>query len=300
MLIIGNSGGGLYSSINDLSAVMLTILNKSPYTYAGGDDALTRERLKPKAHTTVLEYSTGAPWEIYRTSNLTYPYPHTVDLYCKDGGAFGYTSRLCIIDQYGVGFVVLVAGDTSALGPIAEATVSKLLPSVELAAREEATAKYVGVYESTTQDDIPSIANFTIDDGPGLRLNSLTRNGSDILAGIKAIWDSQPVSFGELSLDFRLYPAEVARPAGLGMGAIVREDWTLALETVSPEKNESGWPSSGAFSKPCTTFQTFGLLQYGGQAIDRFVFRLNITTREVIGLEIPFLRANLELAEEDV
>ncbi|EPS39734.1 hypothetical protein H072_6481 [Dactylellina haptotyla CBS 200.50] len=287
--------GGLYSSLNDLSAVALSILQKTLLP-----PSLVRKWLKSTSTTPNLSYSVGLPWEIYRTTNLTPEYPHTIDIYAKDGGAYGYVTRFGLIEQYGVGFIVLTAGDTEALYPIVEAAVSGLIAAVEEATRTEAL-KYTGVF-SNGDNGAPVVANFSIDHGPGLKLNLLQRNGSDILEAIGIIWSSQPVSLGNLSPDFRLYPAEISRNEGLGQGAVVKEDWRLALEVTVPTGYDKGsqLPNNGAFTKPCPGWQTYDLLYYGGQPIDRVVFWLNVTTREVIGLEVPFLKSGvMKLDTED-
>ncbi|KAF3279071.1 hypothetical protein TWF970_004180 [Orbilia oligospora] len=287
-------GGGLYSSINDLSALALSILKKSLLP-----PSILRKWLKPTSSTPNLQYSVGLPWEIYRTTNLTPAHPHTIDIYTKDGGAYGYVSRIGIIDQYGVGFVVLAAGDTEALYPIAEATVAMLIPTVEEAARNEAT-KYTGLFGGNEGNE-GVLANFTIDNGPGVKLESLVRNGSDILEAIAIIWESQKVSLGPLSKDFRIYPMEVSTSQEHSNHRIIKEDWRIAMEVTGEigSDKKSELPSAGAFAKGCNTWQTYDLLQYGGQPIDRIVFWLNGTTREVVGVEVPFLRSGVLKQLED-
>ncbi|KAK6507984.1 hypothetical protein TWF481_006404 [Arthrobotrys musiformis] len=267
--------GGLYSCINDLSVLALSVLNKSllpPPTL--------RKWLKPTSSTPNLQYSIGLPWEIYRTTNLTPAHPHTVDIYAKDGGAYGYVSRIGIIDQYGVGFVVLTAGDTEAMYPIAEATVATLMPAVEEATRSEAE-KYTGVFGGS-EGIHGVVANFTIDSGPGIKLGSLVRNGSDILEG---------------SIQWK-YPHIMA-----GNKKIIKEDWRIAMEITGSigSDNKSQLPSAGAFSKGCNTWQTYDLLYYGGQPMDRIVFWLNGTTKGVVGVEVPFLRSGvLKILDDEV
>ncbi|KAK6337188.1 hypothetical protein TWF718_009971 [Orbilia javanica] len=282
------AAGGLYSSLNDLSTLALSILNKSLLP-----PSALRKWLKPTSSTSNLQYSVGLPWEIYRTTNLTPRHPHTVDIYAKDGGAYGYVSRIGIIDQYGVAFVVLTAGDTEAMYPIAEATVSMLIPAVEEAARDEGI-KYTGFFTGMEGDEGVSL-NFTIDSGPGVKLGSMVRNGSDILEAIEKIWEAQPVSLGPLSRDFRIYPMEVSTSQGVGKNKIIKEDWRIAMELTGGigSDRKSELPSSGAFSKGCNTWQTYDLLHYGGKPIDRIVFWVNGTTKEILGVEVPFLRSGV-------
>ena len=50
-----------------------------------------------------------------------------------------------------------------------------------------------------------------IDNGLGLRLKELTRNGSDIIEAIKTLWDSQSIKLGNLTDELRLYPTDVVK-----------------------------------------------------------------------------------------
>ena len=127
-------GGGLYSSLNDISALVHSILRKE----ALSTEAEVRNWLKPRSFTSSPYSLVGRPWEIFRTANLTPEHPHTIDIYGKNGGANGYISQMVVVDQYGVGIVVLNAGSYSSASILYEAMLSTFLPAVEEEARAQA------------------------------------------------------------------------------------------------------------------------------------------------------------------
>ncbi|OBT65702.1 hypothetical protein VE03_03283 [Pseudogymnoascus sp. 23342-1-I1] len=215
---------------------------------------------------------------IYRSNALIPDHPHTVDIYSKRGSAMGYEAYMGIIDQYGLGFTILTAGGFSeAATNLADTLLTIFLPAVEEAARSEAQ-KYVGSF--TSSKEYESTIRTTIDNGPGLVLSNLTRNGSDIIGAIRGLWASQPVPFGGLSETLRLYPADVSRSVRVtecvdgkeNTKLQVEEEWRLQYDIVSGNGPLGKLPSIYVVAGACGTFQTPGLLMYGGEALDRIVF----------------------------
>lgn len=249
--------------------------------------------LKPLSTTPQYNTLVGMPWEIYRSASLTPKHPHTIDLYSKRGSAVAYEAYMGLIPQYGLGFTVLTAGGgAEAATAIADAVLSTFLPAVEAATRSDAHA-YLGRYSSNQPAEAAADASMTItmDDGPGLVLASLSRNGSDILAALRALWASQPVPLGGLAQTLRLYPADVAHPAADGAGhasARTAEEWRLQYDIVSGNGlPPSGLPSAAVVAGACGTWQTPGMLVYGGQAVDRVVFERE--GGQVVGVRVPAL-----------
>jgi len=123
-----------------------------------------------------------------------------------------------IIEQYGLGFVVLTAGSQGVEAQIAlqGALLKVLMPAVEEATRAEAQI-YTGTYStgngsiSSTGLDIGGSMKIEIDNRLGLRLKELTRNGSDIIEAIKTLWDSQSIKLGNRTDELRLYPTDVVK-----------------------------------------------------------------------------------------
>lgn len=150
--------------------------------------------------TSNLNTLVGLPWEIYRAQNLTPAHPHTIDLYTKSGAAVGYAAVLGVIEEYGLGFAITTAGakGVEAQFALEGALLKVLTPVVEEVTRLEAS-KYVGNYTSSDEDQVEASLKFVIDDGPGLRLMELTRNGSNMIDVIKALWATNPVNMGNLT-----------------------------------------------------------------------------------------------------
>ena len=155
--------GGIYSTVNDLSAPGRSILSYtllSPNTTWGW--------MKLTTHTSSLTGSVG-PWEIDR---LVLPQPdnRVTDIYAKSGSLGLCTFILALLPDYGVSFVTLAAGQGShaALdGLIADI----FLPEFETIARKEANSVYAGTY--TASNGLGSNITLTTDPSkPGLGVSS--------------------------------------------------------------------------------------------------------------------------------
>lgn len=291
----------MVSTTNDLSRLTQSILKHTIFR----SEAEVRRWLKPNSDTTAPGTSVGSPWEIFRTSTLV---PGQVtDVYTKGGGVYGYGSLLSVVDQYGVGFVVLKAGSPNAEYLIFDSVLSTLLPAIEEETRAQAQ-KYVGNFTSTGNQTATQ-ATFSIDSGPGIRLDSLYRGGQDIIAGIHEIWPYTALSVGgTLSSEvMRLYPTGTWQEAIINLPktekplTVILEDWRISFNVVR-EFSKSDLPRSG-FMRPeelCLSWQSVDWIYYGQEPIDRLVFILDKDTRDVVGLEIPFLRSNLTKAASNM
>ncbi|KAJ5602730.1 hypothetical protein N7537_005686 [Penicillium hordei] len=291
-------GGGLYSSLRDLSTLAARILDYSIFPSPG----MTHQWLKPQSMTASTNNLVGRPWEIQRTENLVPRNPHTVDIYSKSGGAPGYISQLSLVDQYGVGFVVLTAGplEDATASILNDALITSLIPAIDQEGHRQAR-KYTGNFSvpvssgvNSTQKEMPVELNLIMDSGTGLKIYSLTRNGSDILGGIQELWATMIPETGILGSDFRIYPAEVEVKVE-GEDGVFLEDWRINFDVV-PHDNAaiSDLPGQGKLSsKVCTSWQVAAWLYYGGEALDRVVFKVNRTSGEVLGIDVPFLRSGI-------
>ena len=291
------SGGGLYSSINDLTRLANATLDKS----ALSSPALVRKWLKPTSMTSSPFALTGGPWEIQRTTTLTPAHPHTINLYAKGGGAHGYVSQMSIVDQYGVGFLVLTAGPSLPANVLNQALIASLLPAIEEEARVQA-GKYTGTFTSAGDEtETPVSITLGMDDRTGLTLDEITRNGSSILDAIPMLWSQLLPMMNPLNPAFRIYPAELEFPVpddedGNGNGIpLIREDWRINLDTLPSENAaNSDLPGQGSLlGGACWSWQLSNWLEHGGRAMDRVVFVLEEESREVVGVELPFLRSGM-------
>jgi hypothetical protein len=72
--------------------------------------AKTRKWMKPVSATSSISTFIGAPWEIYRSNNLTED-SQIIELYTKAGDLFTYHSSIALILDYDLVLVTLVAGN---------------------------------------------------------------------------------------------------------------------------------------------------------------------------------------------
>ena len=285
-----SSGGGLYSSLRDLATLAARTLD---FSILHSPDKV-RQWLKPQSMTSSVLNTVGRPWEIQRADNLVPENPHTVDIYAKSGGAMGYVSQISLVDQYGVGFVVLTAGpaEVPVESILNDAVISSLIPAIDQETRQQAQM-YTGNFTRPQNNDAPVALSLSADKGgTGLKIDSLTRNGSDILSGIEKLWDTMIPQTGILNSDFRIYPMGVEKS---GTGDVVLEDWRISFDIVPPDNAAaSDLPGQGSLSsKLCSSWQTSSWLYYGGEALDRIVFSVDRKAGKVVGVEIPVLRSGV-------
>ncbi|KAI0509758.1 beta-lactamase/transpeptidase-like protein [Xylaria bambusicola] len=291
-------GGGLVSSLSDLSIFIHAILDG---TIFGADNTTAvREWLKPTSSTGSLYSLVGTPWEIYRTNELI---SHTVDLYAKGGSAYGYQSQMALVDEYGVGIVVLTAGSPLASGPIYDAVLATMVPALDDIAREQARQRgYTGVFVDGNSASCGngSSADFNVtvvQDADSLVLHGVERNGTDILASLREIWTVTIGGFLAVTPSTaRIFPIQIRKEVKLPMAdgsekKVVREDWRLDWDFLA--SGETDLPGAGLSNKNCLAWTLTDWMYYGSEPIDRIVFVLDAETEEVIGLEIPYLRSDV-------
>ncbi|PLB41510.1 serine hydrolase domain-containing protein [Aspergillus candidus] len=307
-------GGGLFSTLNDLNTLATSILAHTILP----TPAAVRKWLKPTSVTSSPSTLVGSPWEILRTTHLIPDHPHTVDIYGKSGGALGYTAQFSLVDQYGVGAVILTAGPVGALDVLYHAVLGTFLPAIEAETRAQ-SAKYTGKWTTPSQSPSPSqpqpqpqsnnniTLSLSLDAGPGLHLTTLTQSNTSIKDALSKIYKTQytPLGFGLLSPDMRLYPTGIETPvspaeaSSLGHPSkrLVRQDWRINLDIVpldggamSDLPGQGGW-NSDAY---CAGWQMGDWMRYGGEALDRVVFVVDVGGNgEVVGVEVPGLRSGM-------
>lgn len=305
-------GGGLVSSLGDLSSFVHAILSHSIFGTTPQAQARVREWLQPRSFLGSPNTFLGQPWEIYRPRpDVLFPdrkgekEAHTVTFVSKDGSAYGYRSRIVMVDEYGIGFVVLVAGDPDSLEVVYGALASILIPAIDEVAREEVTSPggYTGLFKedvgSANGSSIPVEVKFDmVDGGSTLGLIELRRNGSDLVQGLEDAWT---YSLGwflpalKNSGTWRLYPAEISTEAEQIVGGkkmtVVREDWRIWWDVEVTTKSDL--PGRELVAGDCSSWSVADWVYYGGEALDRVVFIKDKDSGEVLGVEFPFLRTGV-------
>lgn len=264
---VNNPGGGYFSSSHDLAVLARSILNPDPEFIS---QQTVDAWLKPISFGTKIGEAVGYPWEITRTDKLSNR--TIVDIYAKDGGIFGYTSRFAVIPSHGIGFVILVSGEGfSPVTALAEALLDAVYPVIDDEATKEVEA--AGYTQKFTSGN-DSWIEFEIDE-QGLKLKSLWARGVDSFAFLKT------KIFGESLQDLRPYPT----------GAIDgdNEEWRLSFNINMPTADI---PSKNVYGETCYSWTTVDSFQYGGQALDRLFFKKR--NGKVVGVELPGWRLSLK------
>lgn len=218
--------------------------------------------MKPATHTSSLDYSVGAPWEI-----VSFGDERPIDIYSKAGDIGTYSSIIALSPDHNVGFTVLAAGaDGHAKVALASDLISALLlPALEASAKNQAAARYAGEYTAT--DSTNSSIAITTDDGPGLLITSWVNNRTDMIQSLMTLGHvSDPSTFG-----IRLYPTGLESPGQISFRAL-----------MPPSLSTAG---NGPFTSSCITWVTVDGQVYGNVGIDEFVF--NMDERGVVNGIIP-------------
>ncbi|KAL2812086.1 beta-lactamase/transpeptidase-like protein [Aspergillus granulosus] len=317
-------GSGLYSTTNDLSVFLSSILNHSILD----TPADVRKWLKPLSTTGSLNTLVGRPWEILRTTDLLPPeHAHTVDIYAKSGGAVGYMAQIAVLDQYGVGLSVLTASPVSAMDILYRAVLGTFVSAIDEETRSHAR-RFAGTWTSRpsngTRGDEKIRLTLSLDDGTGLKLSAFTRGNASMIEAIQIIWatEYQPLGFGILSDDFRIYPTDLEIPLPApeahallaeshrshhktrnsydedhgedGSSQLVRQEWRINFD-IDPLDGSlmSDLPGQNTGTQYCGSWQMVDWMTYGGIGLDKIVFVVNKRTGDVLGVEVPALRGGL-------
>ncbi|KAI8628534.1 beta-lactamase/transpeptidase-like protein [Xylariaceae sp. FL1651] len=300
-------GGGLVSSLSDLSIFMHGIPN---YSVLDSETAV-REWLRPTSSTGSFNSLVGTPWEIYRTSELTPNHSHTIDIYAKGGAAYGYQSQVAVIEEYGAGIVLLTAGSALVMTPLYDAILATLVPALDEIAREQAVDKgYTGTFVDSsalpsnssslaTKRGMDSVAfKVTVmQDEDSLLLQRIERDGKDIIASFYDIWAVTVGQFLDLTPSkARIFPVGIRRDVSMPMpnGRVrkaIQEDWRIDWELAL--SGHTDLPGASLSAKNCLTWTLTDWIYYGSEPLDRIVFAIDAESGEVVGLDIPYLRSGL-------
>ncbi|KAI1810415.1 beta-lactamase/transpeptidase-like protein [Poronia punctata] len=287
-------GGGLVSTLSDLSIFLHRILTHTALTSSTAD----RSWMKPTSSTGSLNSLVGTPWEIYRTAALTPAHSHVVDIYGKGGAAAGYQSQIGVIDEYGAAVIILTAGDALAVKPLYDAVLATFVPALDEIAREQVGEKgYVGTFGAgagagvdgeCTDDEVAKFNIAIVQDSDSLILESVERNGTEIMDSLKEIWSVTLGTYVPLKpIRARIYPVDIRKEEK----KVIREDWRLDWEFESSGKTEL--PGAGLSDGNCLGWTLTDWIYYGSEPLDRMVFVRDAESGDVIGLEIPYLRSGV-------
>lgn len=166
--------------------------------------AKTRRWFKPLTGTASAGILIGAPWEIYRAHNWTKD-ERLIEVYAKAGDLMSYHSLIAFVPDYDLVITLLCAGPETGgiLHFILSELLTRLLPAVELAGKEEAEKTYAGMYEDAATN---SSITLELDDGPGFSIANWTIRGVDVIGTLLSINVPPVIPAPEAEVRFRLYP----------------------------------------------------------------------------------------------
>ncbi|KAG5758680.1 hypothetical protein H9Q72_013183 [Fusarium xylarioides] len=252
--------GAMGSSTADMLSFMTSILKNKALSLSN-----TRRWLKPNTFTSSWSASVGSPWEIYRVDNLTSD-GRIIDLYTKGGTLSGYQSGMAMIPDTGLVVSVLGAGPevSSVWAQLATLNiVEALIPAMDMAARDEAKARFTGQY---VDKKTGSALTLSLDAGPGLVLSNWTVRGFDVLPSLNRF---QPGRYND-TIDsgiksIRLYPTGIENKS--------RAAWRAVFPTLSDTEAEMIEGLTKVKDVTCITWHMLDRFIYNGLSMDHFEFK---------------------------
>ncbi|KAG8426592.1 Actin- protein 6 [Metarhizium acridum] len=280
-------GGGLVSSVADLSKFAYALLTRS----LDLTPTQIRKWLKPEDWTGAYS-AVGMPWEFSRPLTLTPSHPHPVTVAGKGGGAQLYSSQLNIVDEYGVGLIMLSAGNSGASTVLSDALLATFVPAADEASRDQAEKQYARTFKSerTSTQNKSVEASFKLDND-SLVISEIRHGGDDVFGGIKKIWG---LTIGQYTATFgsamRLFPTDLYQTTQMDGKNVTAEVWRLWPEFGEPI--ESDMPGSNSGFENCLQWTLGDWIHYGKEPLDRVIFYKD-ASQHVIGFEMPFLRSGI-------
>ncbi|PKS13384.1 hypothetical protein jhhlp_000155 [Lomentospora prolificans] len=280
-----NPAGGFFSNTEDLVKLGEGILNHDVLSAVE-----TRKWMKPTEHTASLGVSVGAPWEIFRTKNLTTD-GRIIDVYSKTGDLGPYHAIFALVPDYDLVFTLLTGGPEASNNDVVFGTAQLmqiLLPALDLAAKEEAAKSLIGEY---VDEETNSTITLSVDDGPGLAVSNWVSRGVDVVESYGTLLGiGEPVKLGA-DVTVRLYNTGLSADNQSGWRAVLHigaaEDFLAVDETMSfiPQVT-------------CQTWFMFERTTYGFNSLDDFVFTVGEdgTVEEVTS---RFYRTTMTLASRE-
>ncbi|KAM0206210.1 hypothetical protein ACHAQI_008509 [Fusarium lateritium] len=244
--------GGMGSSTADLLSFMTNILKNNILS-----PAATRRWLKPNTFTSTWSGAVGSPWEIYRVDNLTSD-GRIIDIYTKGGTLSGYQSGMAMIPGMGISVSILGAGPevSSIWSQLAILNiVEALVPTVDIAARDEAKARFAGTYSDKVSG---SKLTLSLDKGPGLVLSDWAARGFEVLPNLNRY---QPGRINDTT------------PSGIKSIRLYPTAWRAVFPSLSEQEAEMIEGMTSVKDVTCITWHMLDRFVYNSLSMDHFEFK---------------------------
>ncbi|CAK3956300.1 Hypothetical predicted protein [Lecanosticta acicola] len=243
--------GGIYSSSTDMSAFLRYILTHYNALATGVNFLL------PQSYGTGIHNAYGLPFEIFRTDTLLRPSTRRpVTFATKSGGLPGYYSLISLLDEYALGFTILVGGDAPLVPRIQSLLAELLVPAAEQVIWNSIDKTYTGHYRPVSPS-LNSSLSLKTSPAKGLHLSHFISNSTDVLQALG----------GELGAaagtpwHAQLIPTLLFEDEENQQGEI----WRV---TAVNERTEDA--EAGVWDEHCVT--DVDVLRYAGQPVTKVVF----------------------------
>ncbi|KAF2450914.1 beta-lactamase/transpeptidase-like protein [Karstenula rhodostoma CBS 690.94] len=256
-----NPSGGIWSTPSDM-LLFLEALQSHKLLSA----AQTRKWLQPSSLLPSLHQLIGAPWEIFRPTDINVAVRRPIDLYTKAGGVAGYSSYAVLVPEYNIALTIHAAGNDArrAVQDMLPLIVKPLIVHADEQVRSQASANYAGTYRS--KKDNRSIS-LVVDEGPGLLVQLAIMNGVAIIPALAKVQGLDPSNASA-----RLFPTDPDSERS------EKEHWSLLLDRVKEGA------ARGFAEQECASWNWGDPARYAGQPLDKVVFHMR--GGKAIGIEL--------------
>ncbi|KAI9687010.1 MAG: hypothetical protein M1820_010527 [Bogoriella megaspora] len=252
--------GGLYSCSGDMARYVRGNLNSELLR-----EEQTRGWWLPHSGTQGLGSFYGMPWEMLRTTRVTSD-NRTVTIATKGGGLKGYYSNIAMVPEFGVGVVVLVAGQYNALGVLQQTVHDVLLKGVDWAMRERVREKYTGLFVPA-KGNLNSSVELGMGQHGGLVVQNWLSNGTEFLGVLIKAFGWPPLDNDETAegKEARLLPTGLTRSVEKKDGKTeIGEVWRMEFVDLEDEAGQKVWDEACAGDYDEGSFD--------GRAVNELVF----------------------------
>jgi hypothetical protein len=226
-----NPSGGIWSTPNDM-LLFLEALQSHKLLSA----VRTRKWLQPSSLLPSLHQLVGAPWEIFRPTDV---------------------NLAVLVPEYNIALTIHAAGNdaTRAVQDLLPLIAKPLIAHADEQVRSQVSAKYAGTYRSS---DGNKSVSFMVDDGPGLRVQSAVMSGVAVVPALAKLQNLDPST-----ATARLYPTDPDSKGGK------EESWSMLLDRVREGA------ARGFAEQECGSWNWGDPMRYASQPLDRIVFHMS-------------------------
>lgn len=274
---VQNPTGGIYSSAGDLSKFLRYILTHYNTLTTGVNWLL------PASQATGINTFYGMPWEIFTTDRILEHSHRPVTFVTKAGGLPGYSSRISILADYGLGATILVGGNSALLAELQEVVTVELVRAAEEVIWQEMQEIYTGHFIAT-EKSLNSSLSLAASPSKGLHLSSFISNGTDVLATLFPYFVDKELSGESKGWHAQLLPTLLYEDEKKQAGEIFRV--LVVMERDGMSENRPIWDDF------CIT--DVDQVSYAGQPLNKLVY-----WHERREIELPAFNVTLKAVAEE-